>query len=43
VTSNRREVVSNDLATQVLNVQIDAAIMFPGAQHKGLDARTILR
>jgi DNA-binding transcriptional LysR family regulator len=34
-------VVSNDLASQVLNSQIDAAIMFPGPQHNGLDTRTI--
>jgi DNA-binding transcriptional LysR family regulator len=41
VTLNLREVVSNDLASQVLNAQIDAAIMFPGAPDKGLDTRTI--
>ena len=45
VTLNLREVVSNDLATQVLNAQIDAAIMFPGSQHgsknTALDTRTI--
>ncbi|SDJ17819.1 LysR substrate binding domain-containing protein [Paraburkholderia steynii] len=41
VTLNLREVVSNDLASQVLSGQIDAAIMFPGAQSKDLDTRAI--
>jgi DNA-binding transcriptional LysR family regulator len=45
VALNLREVVSNDLAAQVLAGQIDAAIMFPSAQsapNKGLAARTIV-
>lgn len=37
-----REVVSNDLAVQVLNGQIDAAIMFPGVREKGLASRTLV-
>ncbi|AUT62831.1 LysR family transcriptional regulator [Paraburkholderia terrae] len=41
VSLNLREVVSNDLASQVLSGQIDAAIMFPGAQSKDLDTRAI--
>jgi DNA-binding transcriptional LysR family regulator len=41
VALNLREVVSNDLASQVLSGQIDAAIMFPGAPNKGLDTRAI--
>jgi DNA-binding transcriptional LysR family regulator len=42
VALNLREVVSNDLAAQVLAGHIDAAIMFPGATSKGLAARTIV-
>jgi DNA-binding transcriptional LysR family regulator len=42
VTLNLREVVSNDLAAQVLAGQIDAAIMFPNVPDKGLATRTIL-
>jgi DNA-binding transcriptional LysR family regulator len=42
VTLNLREVVSNDLAAQVLAGQIDAAIMFPGVPNKGIEARTIV-
>ncbi|SMG54978.1 LysR family transcriptional regulator [Paraburkholderia susongensis] len=37
-----REVVSNDLAAQLLAGQIDAAIMFPNVPDKGLETRTIL-
>jgi DNA-binding transcriptional LysR family regulator len=37
-----REVVSNDLAEQVLAGHIDAAIMFPTIPDKGLATRTIL-
>ncbi|CAE6734891.1 LysR family transcriptional regulator [Paraburkholderia aspalathi] len=43
VALNLREVVSNDLAAQVLAGQIDAAIMFPGVPDKGITIRTILR
>jgi DNA-binding transcriptional LysR family regulator len=43
VALNLREVVSNDLAAQVLAGQIDAAIMFPNVPDKGLVMRTILR
>jgi DNA-binding transcriptional LysR family regulator len=43
VTLNLREVVSNDLAAQVLAGQIDAAIMFPSVPNRGLEARTIVR
>ncbi|MFM0249398.1 LysR family transcriptional regulator [Paraburkholderia sediminicola] len=42
VALNLREVVSNDLAAQVLAGQIDAAIMFPGVPDKGIVTRTIL-
>jgi DNA-binding transcriptional LysR family regulator len=42
VALNLREVVSNDLAAQVLTGQIDAAIMFPGAPNKALVTRTIV-
>ena len=42
VVLNLREVVSNDLAAQVLAGQIDAAIMFPGPPNKSLAMRTIL-
>jgi DNA-binding transcriptional LysR family regulator len=42
-TLNLREVVSNDLAAQVLGGQIDAAIMFPSAPNKALEVRTIVR
>jgi DNA-binding transcriptional LysR family regulator len=42
VTLHLREVVSNDLAVQVLTGQIDAAIMFPGTPDKGLATRTVL-
>ncbi|PLZ01503.1 LysR family transcriptional regulator [Burkholderia sp. WAC0059] len=42
VTLHLREVVSNDLAAQVLNGQIDAAIMFPGTGDRGLASRTIV-
>jgi len=42
VTLHLREVVSNDLAAQVLNGQIDAAIMFPGAGEQGLASRTVV-
>jgi DNA-binding transcriptional LysR family regulator len=37
-----REVVSNDLAAQVLAGRIDAAIMFPVAAHKDLAVRTVV-
>lgn len=42
VALHLREVVSNDLAVQVLAGQIDAAIMFPNVLDKGLATRTIL-
>ncbi|AKJ69496.1 LysR family transcriptional regulator [Pandoraea thiooxydans] len=42
VALHLREVVSNDLAAQVAAGQIDAAIMFPGAQKKGLAMREIV-
>ncbi|QQC66518.1 LysR family transcriptional regulator [Paraburkholderia ginsengisoli] len=42
VALNLREVVSNDLAAQVLTGQIDAAIMFPNVPDKALATRTIL-
>lgn len=42
VTLQLREVVSNDLAAQVLNGQIDAAIMFPGPAEKGLVSRRLV-
>ena len=42
VALNLREVVSNDLAAQVLAGQIDAAIMFPGAPNRSLAMRTIV-
>ncbi|CAG4902043.1 LysR family transcriptional regulator [Paraburkholderia saeva] len=42
VALNLREVVSNDLAAQVLAGHIDAAIMFPGLPDKGLEARTVV-
>jgi len=38
-----REVVSNDLALQVAEGQIDAAIVFPQAQRAGIVRRTVLR
>lgn len=37
-----REVVSNDLIEQVLSSQIDAAIMFPAVNYRGLATRTIV-
>ncbi|HZZ04793.1 LysR family transcriptional regulator [Paraburkholderia sp.] len=43
VALNLREVVSNDLAAQVLAGQIDAAIMFPNVPDKRIATRTILR
>jgi DNA-binding transcriptional LysR family regulator len=43
VALSLREVVSNDLAAQVVAGHIDAAIMFPHAPGKGLATRTILR
>ncbi|OAJ54028.1 LysR family transcriptional regulator [Paraburkholderia ginsengiterrae] len=43
VALNLREVVSNDLAAQVLTGQIDAAIMFPNVRDKGLATRTVVR
>lgn len=42
VALNLREVVSNDLAEQVLAGHIDAAIMFPNVPDKGLATRTIV-
>ena len=42
VTLHLREVVSNDLAAQVQAGQIDAAILFPSTQDKGLVTRTIV-
>jgi DNA-binding transcriptional LysR family regulator len=39
---NLREVVSNDLAAQVLAGQIDAAIMFSDLPNKSLAMRTIV-
>jgi DNA-binding transcriptional LysR family regulator len=42
VTLNLREIVSNDLAPQVLDGQLDAAIMLSGAPHHGLAERTLL-
>jgi DNA-binding transcriptional LysR family regulator len=42
VVLNLREVVSNDLAAQVLAGQIDAAIMFPGLPNKSLAMRRIV-
>jgi DNA-binding transcriptional LysR family regulator len=38
-----REIVSSDLATLVLDGQVDAAIMFPGLPNKHLEMRTVLR
>jgi DNA-binding transcriptional LysR family regulator len=43
VALSLREVVSNDLAAQVVAGHIDAAIMFPHVPDKGLATRTILR
>ncbi|MFL6703876.1 MAG: LysR family transcriptional regulator [Paraburkholderia graminis] len=43
VALSLREVVSNDLAAQVVAGHIDAAIMFPHVPGKGLAMRTILR
>ncbi|WP_345815724.1 LysR family transcriptional regulator [Paraburkholderia sp. PREW-6R] len=43
VALHLREVVSNDLAAQVLAGHIDAAIMFPTTPDKGIATRTILR
>jgi len=43
VALSLREVVSNDLAAQVVAGHIDAAIMFPHVPGKGLATRTILR
>jgi len=43
VALSLREVVSNDLAAQVVAGHIDAAIMFPHVPGKGLVTRTILR
>jgi DNA-binding transcriptional LysR family regulator len=42
VALHLREVVSNDLAAQVLAGHIDAAIMFPNVPDKALATRTIL-
>jgi DNA-binding transcriptional LysR family regulator len=42
VTLNLREIVSNDLAPQVLDGQLDAAIMLSGAPPHGLASRTVL-
>jgi len=42
VVLNLREVVSNDLAAQVLAGQIDAAIMFPDLSNMSLGMRTIV-
>ncbi|AJK47715.1 transcriptional regulator, LysR family [Burkholderia plantarii] len=42
VALHLRETVSNDLAEQVLNGHIDAAILFPGAPHEGLAQRTVV-
>ncbi|CAB3750458.1 LysR family transcriptional regulator [Paraburkholderia solisilvae] len=42
VKLNLQEIVSNDLAPQVLSAQLDAAIMLSGALHHGLAARTVL-
>ncbi|TDV06786.1 LysR family transcriptional regulator [Paraburkholderia caballeronis] len=42
VTLNLREVVSNDLSAQVLNGQIDAAILFPGTNERGLASRMLI-
>lgn len=42
VALSLREVVSNDLAAQVLAGHIDAAIMFPGTSNNGLAMRTIV-
>ncbi|HEU0230655.1 MAG TPA: LysR family transcriptional regulator [Burkholderiaceae bacterium] len=38
-----REIVSNDLAGQVLSGRVDAAIMFPRVVNAGLAARTVVR
>ncbi len=43
VTLRLREVVSNDLAAQVLDGQIDAAIVFPDAFAEPLQSRTVVR
>ena len=43
VALNLREVVSNDLAAQVVAGHIDAAIMFPHVPDKALATRTVLR
>jgi DNA-binding transcriptional LysR family regulator len=42
VALNLREVVSNDLAAQLLAGQIDAAIMFPNVPDRSLATRTIV-
>jgi DNA-binding transcriptional LysR family regulator len=42
VSLNLREVVSNDLAAQVLAGHIDAAIMFPSVPDKGLASRIVV-
>lgn len=42
VALNLREIVSNDLAAQVLAGHIDAAIMFPGLPDRGLATRTVV-
>lgn len=42
VALNLREVVSNDLAAQVLAGHIDAAIMFPSVPDKGLASRIVV-
>ncbi|CAB3756806.1 LysR family transcriptional regulator [Paraburkholderia humisilvae] len=42
VTLNLREIVSNDLAAQVLDGRLDAAIMLSGAPHHVLCERTLL-
>ncbi|CAM3368977.1 Hca operon transcriptional activator HcaR [Burkholderia gladioli] len=42
VALHLRETVSNDLAEQVLNGHIDAAILFPGPPHEGLEQRIVV-
>lgn len=42
VNLHLREVVSNDLTERVLNGQIDAAIMFPNPQDRGLASRVVV-
>lgn len=43
VELNLREILSNDLVAQVRNGSIDAAIMFPEPELKGLATRSLLR